>query len=123
MGRVVGSILGVRYFLLYCSLSIPIFSFLYMLNSLHLNQLRMSLTINPVVTILLGIGFLSLAGLPPFLGFFGKWLVLTYLVDHFLLGVAIVLVVGTLISLFYYLRISYLCIIVLGPQQIIVGLS
>lgn len=76
-GCVVGTILGRIYFILYVVLSIPVFVFLYILNNTHLNQVRARLVRNPVAAIVVGVGFLSLAGLPPFIGFFGKWLVLT----------------------------------------------
>nr|BAH86276.1 NADH dehydrogenase subunit 2 [Branchiostoma lanceolatum] len=122
-GCVIGSLLGITYFALYVVLSLPVFLFLHLLNAVHLNHLRMSLMFNPASGMLVGIGFLSLGGLPPFLGFFGKWLLLTHLVDGFLLGLAIMLIVGTLVSLFYYLRVSYLCLVILGPQQVMIGLS
>nr|BAH86445.1 NADH dehydrogenase subunit 2 [Branchiostoma floridae] len=123
VGCVAGSLLGLSYFTLYVVLSIPLFSILHMLNGGHLNQLRTGLMFNPLMSVLLGVGFLSLGGLPPFFGFFGKWLLLTHFVGQLLLGVSVVLITGTLISLFYYLRVSYLCIVVLGPQQIMSGLN
>nr|YP_626462.1 NADH dehydrogenase subunit 2 [Branchiostoma japonicum]ABD48668.1 NADH dehydrogenase subunit 2 [Branchiostoma japonicum] len=122
-GCVVGAMLGSMYFILYVVLSIPVFVFLYILNNTHLNQVRASLVSNPVAAMVVGAGFLSLAGLPPFMGFFGKWLVLTWLLNNFLVGGAVALVVGALVSLFYYLRVSYMCMVILGPQQIMVSLS
>nr|BAC75506.1 unnamed protein product [Branchiostoma belcheri]BAH86081.1 NADH dehydrogenase subunit 2 [Branchiostoma belcheri]BAH86094.1 NADH dehydrogenase subunit 2 [Branchiostoma belcheri]BAH86107.1 NADH dehydrogenase subunit 2 [Branchiostoma belcheri]BAH86133.1 NADH dehydrogenase subunit 2 [Branchiostoma belcheri] len=122
-GCVVGTMLGSMYFILYVVLSIPVFVFLYILNNTHLNQVRASLVSNPVAAMVVGVGFLSLAGLPPFMGFFGKWLVLTWLLNNFLVGGAVALVVGALVSLFYYLRVSYMCMVILGPQQIMVSLS
>nr|BAC75519.1 NADH dehydrogenase subunit 2 [Branchiostoma belcheri] len=122
-GCVVGTMLGSMYFILYVVLSIPVFVFLCILNNTHLNQVRASLVSNPVAAMVVGVGFLSLAGLPPFMGFFGKWLVLTWLLNNFLVGGAVALVVGALVSLFYYLRVSYMCMVILGPQQIMVSLS
>nr|BAH86120.1 NADH dehydrogenase subunit 2 [Branchiostoma belcheri] len=122
-GCVVGTMLGSMYFILYVVLSIPVFVFLYILNNTHLNQVRASLVSDPVAAMVVGVGFLSLAGLPPFMGFFGKWLVLTWLLNNFLVGGAVALVIGALVSLFYYLRVSYMCMVILGPQQIMVSLS
>jgi NADH-quinone oxidoreductase subunit N len=51
------------------------------------------------------IAMLSLAGIPPFAGFFGKYYLFTsYLENH---GIALVVIalVGSAISIFYYFRL------------------
>ncbi|MEJ6392247.1 NADH-quinone oxidoreductase subunit NuoN [Gymnodinialimonas sp. 2305UL16-5] len=50
----------------------------------------------------------SLAGVPPFLGFFGKYAVLLAAVDAGLVWLAVLGAVASVIGLFYYLRIVYL---------------
>jgi NADH-quinone oxidoreductase subunit N len=50
---------------------------------------------------------LSLAGLPPTVGFIGKLLVFRAAVDAGLVGLALVGVLGSLISVGYYLRVVY----------------
>jgi len=49
----------------------------------------------------------SLAGVPPLLGFFGKYAVLFAAVDAGLMLVAILGVIASVIGAFYYLRIVY----------------
>ncbi|SNS80975.1 NADH-quinone oxidoreductase subunit NuoN [Tropicimonas sediminicola] len=49
----------------------------------------------------------SLAGVPPLVGFFGKFAVLTAALDADLVWVAVLGAVGSVISAFYYLRIVY----------------
>nr|YP_001434591.1 NADH dehydrogenase subunit 2 [Asymmetron sp. A TK-2007]BAF76622.1 NADH dehydrogenase subunit 2 [Asymmetron sp. A TK-2007] len=117
-GLTVSALLGAMYFLVYIIISLPIFLSLHMSGGVHLNQLRNVLASNPMLSIWVGVGFLSLAGLPPFLGFFSKWLVLTYTTMQILLVSSIILISGALVSMFYYLRISYLCLVILAPQQI-----
>jgi|GEM_PF-5299510 len=53
----------------------------------------------------MAVGVLSLAGLPPTVGFFAKLFVLTALMQDGNLTLAIVLVLATATSFFYYLRL------------------
>nr|QIZ12604.1 NADH dehydrogenase subunit 2 [Hemiarthrum setulosum] len=50
---------------------------------------------------------LSLGGMPPLLGFFGKWGVLAGLTDSGEVMVSMILVFGSLASLYYYLVLSF----------------
>ena len=50
----------------------------------------------------------SMAGIPPLVGFFGKFYVLTAAVDAGLVFLAVVGVIASVIAAFYYLRIIYL---------------
>jgi len=65
---------------------------------------RTNLPLFPVMT--MGLAVLSLAALPPFPGFTGKWMVLTSLFqtqDPYQFGVAVILLAGSLIAFGYYL--------------------
>jgi len=59
----------------------------------------------PWLAIALSILVFSIAGLPPFGGFFGKWEVFNAGISAGLLPLAIILVVSSVVSLGYYLRI------------------
>ena len=50
----------------------------------------------------------SMAGVPVFVGFFAKWLVIKAALDAGLVWLAIVAVVFSVVGAFYYLRIVYL---------------
>ena len=60
---------------------------------------------SPTIAALLGILMLSLAGLPPFVGFFGKFYVFLAAVEVGLYPLAVIGVLASVIALFYYLRI------------------
>lgn len=49
--------------------------------------------------------FMSLGGLPPFLGFFSKIIVIRYLVSDGRLFWVSVLIAGSLVTLFFYMRL------------------
>jgi NADH-quinone oxidoreductase subunit N len=60
---------------------------------------------NPIISfVLLGI-LLSLAGLPPFLGFYSKYFFILQLVDHNQWFLALILLLLSIISTFYYIKI------------------
>jgi len=59
----------------------------------------------PWFAVALSVLIWSVAGLPPFGGFFGKWEVLRAGVDAGLIPLAIILVIASVVSLGYYLRL------------------
>jgi NADH-ubiquinone oxidoreductase chain 2 len=72
----------------------------------YLNQIT-NLPISALSITILSVSLLSLGGLPPFLGFFPKWMVISgglVLGNYF---IVLFLVLISLFTLFYYLRISY----------------
>lgn len=54
----------------------------------------------------ISLSFLSLGGLPPFLGFYPKWLVIQRVVTFSQIILVIILLRFSLISLFYYVRVG-----------------
>ena len=60
---------------------------------------------NGVVGMTLGLGLMSIAGIPPLAGFYNKYLVLRGAVESTLIGVSVVAVVMSVISSYYYVRI------------------
>nr|YP_004934831.1 NADH dehydrogenase subunit 2 [Trichocera bimacula]AET13095.1 NADH dehydrogenase subunit 2 [Trichocera bimacula] len=95
------------YFCLYSFLSMTIIFTFNMLQIFHINQ-AFSLKINyPLLKFCLFTSFLSLGGLPPFLGFMPKWLVIQSLVSSNQIFLVVMMVCLTLITLFFYLRICF----------------
>lgn len=58
----------------------------------------------PVMGVILSFFLFSLAGIPPFVGFVGKYLVFAAAIDAGLIGLAIVGVLASAASVYYYLR-------------------
>lgn len=94
------------YFVIYCFLLFPLIALFININIGYLGQIQ-GLPISSMRLILLTGSLLSLGGLPPFLGFFPKWIVISGALSlgNYFLGLFLVLV--SLFTLFYYLRISY----------------
>jgi NADH-quinone oxidoreductase subunit N len=72
----------------------------------HLDHFAGLGTRNPKLAAAMAIFLFSLVGLPPFAGFAAKWIVLAALWQHQLAFVAVAILVNTLLSLFYYMRIA-----------------
>nr|QXG19399.1 NADH dehydrogenase subunit 2 [Drosophila nasuta] len=95
------------YFLFYSFLSVTLSFMFHIFNLFHLNQLFSWFFNSKILKFTLFMNFLSLGGLPPFIGFLPKWIViqqLTFSNQYFLL---VILMMSTLITLFFYLRICY----------------
>nr|YP_009938302.1 NADH dehydrogenase subunit 2 [Lethe helle]QNU07721.1 NADH dehydrogenase subunit 2 [Lethe helle] len=98
--------LWMTYFFLY-SFLISIMCFLfYMLNIFYINQM-FNFNINFSIKFSIMINFLSLGGLPPFLGFFPKWLIINYLIMNKLYIISFFFIFMSLIMLIFYIRIIY----------------
>uniref|UniRef100_UPI0030020A96 NADH dehydrogenase subunit 2 n=1 Tax=Parotis pomonalis TaxID=1557996 RepID=UPI0030020A96 len=94
------------YFTIY-SFMISIMCFLfYLMNMFFINQLFFN-NINYMIKLSLMINFLSLGGLPPFIGFFPKWIVINFLLMNKLFFLTFILIMMSLIMLFFYIRILY----------------
>nr|YP_010252264.1 NADH dehydrogenase subunit 2 [Grandidierella taihuensis]QTX95222.1 NADH dehydrogenase subunit 2 [Grandidierella taihuensis] len=95
----------VTYFIIYSLITLTLMISLSMTNMLYLSQM-MTNSMNNINKVWVMFGFLSLAGLPPFTGFFPKMMSMELLTQspHNLL--LLPLLMSSLISLFLYLRIT-----------------
>nr|YP_009759741.1 NADH dehydrogenase subunit 2 [Phauda flammans]QIQ56353.1 NADH dehydrogenase subunit 2 [Phauda flammans] len=78
----------------------------YMTNTFYINQMFL-MNFNSLIKILLTINFLSLGGLPPFIGFFSKWIIINFLLMNNFFILTFIFVMMSLIMLFFYIRIVY----------------
>lgn len=95
------------YFLFYRLLNLSV---IFMLNNFKLFNLNQTFKIfnsNNLINISLFILFLSLGGLPPFLGFFPKWLIIELIIKSNIITTLIFILFITLITLYFYLRLTY----------------
>lgn len=95
------------YFCIYIFLSLTILILFDILKVFHINQTFFIINNNPLVKFLIFTSLLSLGGLPPFLGFAPKWLVIQYITINNNILLIIIIVCLTLVTLYYYIRICY----------------
>nr|ULR86935.1 NADH dehydrogenase subunit 2 [Macquartia sp. 1 HNL-2022a] len=101
------NLLWMIYFIIYVFLS---FSMIFMFDIMkisHINQLFMMFFYSKSCKFFLFFNLLSLGGLPPFLGFFPKWMVIQSLTMNNQLFLLTFMVLMTLITLYFYMRLCY----------------
>nr|AAD51525.1 NADH dehydrogenase subunit II [Wetmorena haetiana] len=74
-------------------------------------------TTSPTLTMMTTTTLLSLGGLPPLAGFIPKWLSMEELMHHNSTTLATTLALSTLLSLFFYLRLSYSMAVTMAPNS------
>nr|YP_001054894.1 NADH dehydrogenase subunit 2 [Pseudolabrus sieboldi]ACB12487.1 NADH dehydrogenase subunit 2 [Pseudolabrus sieboldi]BAA88856.1 NADH dehydrogenase subunit 2 [Pseudolabrus japonicus]BAF47355.1 NADH dehydrogenase subunit 2 [Pseudolabrus sieboldi] len=87
-------------------------------NSTTVNALATSWAKAPALTALTPLILLSLGGLPPLTGFMPKWLILQELTKQDLALTATVAALSALLSLYFYLRLSYAMTLTMSPNSI-----
>lgn len=117
VGLASGSLAGIQslliYIAIYVVMNIGTFAFILSMEREgksinNITALNMYSKIEPLRALALMILMFSLAGIPPMLGFFGKFYVLKAAVDAGMAWLAIMGVIASVIGAFYYLRIIYL---------------
>nr|AAO21580.1 NADH subunit 2 [Aphanius fasciatus] len=87
-------------------------------HSTNINSLSTSWAKAPALTSILPLILLSLGGLPPLTGFFPKWMILLELTKQNLALIATLAALSALLSLYFYLRLSYAMTLTISPNNI-----
>lgn len=99
--------LWLTYFFVYTYLSFTLIFIFNLLKFFHLTQIFSFFNQSPLIKFRLFTALLSLGGLPPFLGFLPKWIVIQSISNINSIFLLIVIVSFTLITLFFYIRLTY----------------
>nr|AAO86865.1 NADH dehydrogenase subunit 2 [Podarcis hispanicus] len=73
-------------------------------------------TISPTLSTIMMINLMALGGLPPLTGFIPKWLILKELTTSSLLPLAITIALSSLLSLMFYMRLTYVSTLTISPN-------
>nr|AYG93182.1 NADH dehydrogenase subunit 2 [Triops sp. EPP1] len=95
------------YFIVYMMILTPITQLFNNFNFIYLLQMTSTNNTNSMTKLLIIFGMFSLGGLPPFLGFLPKWIIIKSASCLLMIMSLMILILSTLITLYYYLRISY----------------
>nr|QLY89487.1 NADH dehydrogenase subunit 2 [Diplonevra florescens] len=95
-----------NYFIFYSFLSMTLIYYFFMNKLYYMNQLYSLYNHSMEMKLILFLNFMSLGGLPPFLGFYPKWMVIELLSINQLFLITI-MVMLTLLTLFFYIRMCY----------------
>nr|ABQ65157.1 NADH dehydrogenase subunit 2 [Leiocephalus personatus]ABQ65158.1 NADH dehydrogenase subunit 2 [Leiocephalus personatus] len=102
--------------IIYLLMTTAMFLALIMSKSKTLQDTSMLSTLSPTLMTLTMLTLLSLGGLPPLTGFIPKWLILQELTTQNLLMMATMLALSALLSLFFYLRLTYVMALTTPPN-------
>nr|ALO76782.1 NADH deshydrogenase subunit 2 [Chrysomelidae sp. SPH01] len=99
--------LWLTYFVVYSIISLNIILLFKYFNIFFLKQLFSSMNSMKIFKLIFILNFLSLGGLPPFLGFLPKWLIMNNLIENNFFMLSIILIVLSLLPVFFYIRLSF----------------
>nr|UFA45938.1 NADH dehydrogenase subunit 2 [Anolis grahami] len=102
--------------MIYLIMTIALFCSLILSKSKTIQDTTLTWTLSPTLTTTMMVLLLSLGGLPPLTGFMPKWLILEELVAQNLIPTATVMAMSALLSLFFYLRLTYTTTLTLSPN-------
>nr|ARH55114.1 NADH dehydrogenase subunit 2 [Orthocis pygmaeus] len=100
------------YFFVYSTIAINILLMFNYINSNFINQLT-SKNLNFMLTL----NFLSMGGLPPFLGFLPKWLIINKLSENLMFMISFMLITSSLIMMFIYMRMFFPTMMMAIPKK------
>nr|YP_009685622.1 NADH dehydrogenase subunit 2 [Epiplatys togolensis]QDU24724.1 NADH dehydrogenase subunit 2 [Epiplatys togolensis] len=103
--------------LIYLMMTYSIFTIFKLNKSTNINTLATSWAYTPILSSLTPLILLSLGGLPPLLGFLPKWMIIQELSGQNMGMVATLAALSALLSLYFYLRLSYALTLTVSPNN------
>lgn len=104
------------YFIIYRIINISIIIIFKNLNLFHINQIFIFNNNQLILKFCFFINFFSLGGLPPFLGFLPKWIVIENIIKSKLFILTLFIVIIALITLFFYARLTFSAFLLSYPS-------
>nr|YP_010598408.1 NADH dehydrogenase subunit 2 [Deroplatys truncata]UIX55352.1 NADH dehydrogenase subunit 2 [Deroplatys truncata] len=114
---IMGSNFWMTYFIIYTVNIIPI---IFMVNKMNLSfipQTFNSFNNKKIIKFILFSSLLSLGGLPPFIGFFPKWIIIQIMIQNLMILTSMTLIMSSLLTLYYYLRIIYTTLMITNSEM------
>nr|AQP30392.1 NADH dehydrogenase subunit 2 [Nasutitermes sp. 1 TB-2017] len=104
------------YFAIYSTLALTVVSAIKLSGTSFINQTMLTNKETTLMKFMMFTSLLSLGGLPPFLGFLPKWIIIQTMITNNMAPLATIVVVTSLITLYYYLKISYSSFMILNTE-------
>nr|ALK82273.1 NADH dehydrogenase subunit 2 [Stenocercus quinarius] len=102
--------------IIYMLMTTSMFMMLILTKSKTLQNMTTTWALSPTMITMALLTLLSLGGLPPLSGFMPKWLILNELINQNLIITTTIMTMSTLLSLFFYLRLTYITTLTLAPS-------
>nr|UEK24773.1 NADH dehydrogenase subunit 2 [Neoephemera projecta] len=104
------------YFSFYSFLSILLIFMFNQFKLNHINQIFNSHNYNNTMKLIFFTNLLSLGGLPPFLGFAPKWMLIQLLTTSHFYMLILIMIMFNLVTLYFYLRLTYSALIITNNE-------
>nr|YP_009573134.1 NADH dehydrogenase subunit 2 [Pseudis tocantins]QBF44117.1 NADH dehydrogenase subunit 2 [Pseudis tocantins] len=104
-------------FILYILMTSTLFMTFIFSDTKNIYELSTSWSKSPTLSALSLLTLLSLSGLPPLTGFIPKWLIAQEMIKQNMIMFALIILMSTLLSLFFYLRLTYTMSLTLAPNS------
>nr|YP_009024503.1 NADH dehydrogenase subunit 2 [Perinereis aibuhitensis]AHA13386.1 NADH dehydrogenase subunit 2 [Perinereis aibuhitensis] len=108
--------LFIFYFSVYVVISIALMTILSNNNMMMSKIPNSIISLSPMSFFMVMVIIFSLGGLPPFLGFIPKWMIISELSSQLMFTLMLSLIAGSLINLFYYFNMTFNFILSLTQQ-------
>nr|AAK30322.1 NADH dehydrogenase subunit 2 [Salamandra salamandra]ACO05626.1 NADH dehydrogenase subunit 2 [Salamandra salamandra] len=109
-------ILTILNLMIYILLTTSMFMMMINLCSTNINKLATSWLKTPTISASMMITLMALGGLPPTSGFLPKWLILQEMTKQHMSLISTIMAMSALLSLFFYLRLSYTISLTTAPN-------
>lgn len=113
---IINNLFWVFYFLIYFIINFSIIFLFNIINIFNINQIFLFNNKSSLIKACLFINFFSLGGLPPFIGFFPKWVIIENLIINKNIFLIFFTIIITLITLYFYLRLTFTAFLSLYPN-------
>nr|YP_011020618.1 NADH dehydrogenase subunit 2 [Anaxarcha graminea]WQH82609.1 NADH dehydrogenase subunit 2 [Anaxarcha graminea] len=113
-----GMNLWLMYFIIYTINIIAVISLTAMINLSYISQTFNTLNHKKIIKFTLFISMMSLGGLPPFLGFFPKWIAIQFMTQNLMIFTSMILIISSLLTLYYYMRMMYTTLTITNSEII-----
>nr|YP_009700010.1 NADH dehydrogenase subunit 2 [Dermestes coarctatus]QEK77746.1 NADH dehydrogenase subunit 2 [Dermestes coarctatus] len=104
------------YISIYTLISFNMIMILKTLNIFHIKQLINSMNSNKPLKMTFIMNFLSLGGIPPFIGFLPKWLTINFLIEQNMVFLSMIMIIFTLLTIFFYMRITFTTMVIFTQE-------
>nr|YP_010536429.1 NADH dehydrogenase subunit 2 [Chaetocnema confinis]UYC28907.1 NADH dehydrogenase subunit 2 [Chaetocnema confinis] len=96
-----------NYFIIYTFMTLSIIFMMEFFKIYHLSQITFMVSNEKLIKLIFMLNFFSMGGLPPFIGFYPKWLTLNLLIFNQFYFLSLIMVICTMMTLYFYLRITF----------------
>nr|YP_010500033.1 NADH dehydrogenase subunit 2 [Cryptocephalus dimidiatipennis]UWV18197.1 NADH dehydrogenase subunit 2 [Cryptocephalus dimidiatipennis] len=107
------------YFSIYSIITVNVIWIFHYMNAIKISQIPSLFLQKKISGLIFSMNFFSLGGLPPFLGFLPKWLTIQQLIFMENYALAIIMIMLTLIAMFFYLRLSIIPLTLVNQTNLV----